>query len=93
MAKYGIGENNPVENVFSNTQSAVSTFGSIDDRYVAGSATFSRSQLTKILDIILPSADCRNKKPRLLCRIYYERIIGRNRKKPRSSKHKPLFFF
>lgn len=42
MAKYSIGENNPVENVFSDESSEVSTFTSVSDRINQVTNSFSR---------------------------------------------------
>lgn len=42
MAKYSLGENNPIENIFSDKPSEVSSFSSVGDRLNQNNGTFDR---------------------------------------------------
>lgn len=56
MAKYSLGENNPIENIFSDKPSEVSSFNSIGDRLSQNNGTFDRCKLTKVFHDLLPGA-------------------------------------
>jgi hypothetical protein len=43
MAKYSLGENNPIENIFSDKPSEVSSFNSVGDRLNRSNSVFDRS--------------------------------------------------
>lgn len=56
MAKYSLGENNPIENIFSDKPSEVSSFSSVGDRLNQNNGTFDRCKLTKVFHDLLSSA-------------------------------------
>ena len=81
MAKYSLGENNPVEDIFSDKVGEVSTFLSTGDRINQMTDSFARRQWSKILRFTFSANNSRSKKHSIQFRVYDKRVVVGNRKK------------